>query len=148
MARNAGIVPFITLTSSLSYGLVFGLYMFVYSDFMVIAFITIGIMAFYSFITYLIFAFPLQLLLRRNSRKFSLIYFLIYTAVAFLAVFVFCFIDYPPSALTVFRSLNYYIMSIAAALTYWFWDSICLQKSFIYNLNHVFHHVHNKYKSR
>jgi hypothetical protein len=114
--------------SSLSYGLVFGLYMFVYSDFMAIALITIGIIAFYSFITYLIFAFPLQLLLRRNPRKFSLIYFLIYTAVAFLAVFVFLFIDYPPSALTVFRSLHYYIMSIAAALIYWFWDSICLQK--------------------
>ncbi|MCY8824529.1 UPF0715 family protein [Bacillus atrophaeus] len=114
--------------SSLSYGLVFGLYMFVYSDFMAIALITIGIIAFYSFITYLIFAFPLQLLLRRNSRKFSLIYFLIYTAVAFLAVFVVWFIDYPPSALTVFRSLNYYIMIIAAALICWFWDSICLQK--------------------
>lgn len=114
--------------SSLSYGLVFGLYMFVYSDFMAIALITIGIIAFYSFITYLIFAFPLQLLLRRNPRKFSLIYFLIYTAVALLAVFVFWFIDYPPSALTVFRSLHYYIMSIAAALIYWFWDSICLQK--------------------
>lgn len=114
--------------SSLSYGLVFGLYMFVYSDFMAFALITIGIIAFYSFITYFIFAFPLQLLLRRNPRKFSLIYFLIYTAVAFLAVFVFWFIDYPPSALTVFRSLHYYIMSIAAALIYWFWDSICLQK--------------------
>ncbi|WP_339176805.1 UPF0715 family protein [Bacillus sp. FSL R5-0560] len=114
--------------SSLSYGLVFGLYIFVYSDFMAIALITIGIIAFYSFITYLIFAFPLQLLLRRNPRKFSLIYFLIYTAVALLAVFVFWFIDYPPSALTVFRSLHYYIMSIAAALIYWFWDSICLQK--------------------
>lgn len=114
--------------SSLSYGLVFGLYIFVYSDFMAIALITIGIIAFYSFITYLIFAFPLQLLLRRNPRKFSLIYFLIYTAVAFLAVFVFLFIDYPPSAFTVFRSLHYYIMSIAAALIYWFWDSICLQK--------------------
>ncbi|MEC1754394.1 UPF0715 family protein [Bacillus mojavensis] len=114
--------------SSLSYGLVFGLYIFVYSDFMAIALITIGIIAFYSFITYLIFAFPLQLLLRRNPRKFSLIYFLIYTAVAFLAVFVFLFIDYLPSAFTVFRSLHYYIMSIAAALIYWFWDSICLQK--------------------
>jgi hypothetical protein len=114
--------------SSLSYGLVFGLYIFVYSDFMAIALITIGIIAFYSFITYLIFAFPLQLLLRRNPRKFSLIHFLIYTAGAFLAVFVFWFIDYPPSALAVFRSLHYYIMSIAAALIYWFWDSICLQK--------------------
>lgn len=113
--------------SSLSYGLVFGLYMFVYSGFMAIALITIGIIAFYSFITYLIFAFPLQLLLRRYPRKFSLIHFLIYTAVAFLAVFVFWFVDYPPSALTVFRSLNYYIMSIVAALIYWFWDSICLR---------------------
>lgn len=135
--------------SSLSYGLVFGLYMFVYSGVMAIALITIGIIAFYSFITYLIFAFHLQLLPRRNPRKFSLFHFFIYTAVAFLAVFVFWFVDYPPSAaLTVLRSLNYYIMSIVAALIYWFWDSICLRNWFVYYLNQAYHNVHNKYKSR
>ncbi|WP_411809960.1 UPF0715 family protein [Bacillus mojavensis] len=72
--------------------------------------------------------FSFTIITKKKSQKFSLIHFLIYTAVAFLAVFVFWFIDYPPSALTVFRSLHYYIMSIAAALIYWFWDSICLQK--------------------
>ncbi|MCI3198091.1 UPF0715 family protein [Bacillus sp. HU-1818] len=113
--------------SSLSSGLIFGLYMFVYSGFMAITLITIGIIAFYSFIAYLIFAFPMQSLLRRRPGKFSLIHFLIYTAVAFLAVFFFWFVDYPPNALTVFRSFEYYIMSIVAALIYWFWDSIFLR---------------------
>ncbi|MBJ7898028.1 UPF0715 family protein [Bacillus atrophaeus] len=114
------------IISSLSYGLIFGLYMFVYSGFMAIALVTIGIIAFYALITYLVFAVPLQVWLRRRSRKFSLIYLLIYIAVAFLAVFLFWFVDYPPNALTVFRSSEYYIMSIVAALIYWFWDSIFL----------------------
>ncbi len=113
--------------SSLSYGLIFGLYMFVYSGFMAIALVTIGIIAFYALITYLVFAVPLQVWLRRRHRKFSLINFLIYIAVAFSAVFLFWFVDYPPNALTVFRSFEYYIMSIVAAFIYWFWDSIFLR---------------------
>ncbi|MCV0023411.1 UPF0715 family protein [Bacillus sp. XT-2] len=112
--------------SSLSYGLIFGLYIFVYSGFMAIALVTIGIIGFYALITYLVFAVPLQVWIRRRPRKFSLNNFLIYIAVAFLAVFLFWFVDYPPNALTVFRSLNYYIMSIVAAFIYWFWDSIFL----------------------
>ncbi|MGY5387494.1 UPF0715 family protein [Bacillus spizizenii] len=113
--------------SSLSYGLILGLYMFVYSGFMAIALVTIGIIAFYALITYLVFAVPLQVWLRRRHRKFSLINFLIYIAVAFSAVFLFWFVDYPPNALTVFRSFEYYIMSIVAAFIYWFWDSIFLR---------------------
>ncbi|MCY8922088.1 UPF0715 family protein [Bacillus atrophaeus] len=114
------------IISSLSYGLIFGLYMFVNSGFMAIALVTIGIIAFYALIIYLVFAVPLQVWLRRRSRKFSLIYLLIYIAVAFSAVFLFWFVDYPPNAHTVFRSSEYYIMSIVAALIYWFWDSIFL----------------------
>ncbi|CAF1812138.1 hypothetical protein NRS6148_00991 [Bacillus subtilis] len=113
--------------SSLSYGLIFGLYMFAYSGFMAIALVTIGIIGFYALITYLVFAVPLQVWLRRRPRKFSLNNFLIYIAVAFLAVFLFWTVDYPPNALTVLRSLNYYIMSIVAGLIYWFWDSIFLR---------------------
>ncbi|AEP86923.1 conserved hypothetical protein [Bacillus spizizenii TU-B-10] len=101
--------------------------MFVYSGFMAIALVTIGIIAFYALITYLVFAVPLQVWLRRRRRKFSLINFLIYIAVAFSAVFLFWFVDYPPNALTVFRSFEYYIMSIVAAFIYWFWDSIFLR---------------------
>ncbi|MCY9107242.1 UPF0715 family protein [Bacillus atrophaeus] len=112
--------------SSLSFGLIFGLYMFVYSGFMAIALVTIGIIGFYALITYLVFAVPLQMWLRRRLRKFSLCNFLIYTTVAFLAVFLLWIVDYPPNALTVFRSSEYYIMSIVAALIYWFWDSIFL----------------------
>lgn len=113
--------------SSLSYGLIFGLYMFVYSGFMAIALVTIGIIAFYALITYLVFAVPFQVWLRRRRRKFSLINFLIYIAVAFSAVFLFWFVDYPLNALTMFRSFEYYIMSIVAAFIYWFWDSIFLR---------------------
>lgn len=85
--KPLGSYAYTLVFSSLSYGLIFGLYMFVYSGFMAIALITIGIIAFYSFITYLLFAIPLQKLLRRRPRKFSLINLLIYAAVAFLAVF-------------------------------------------------------------
>nr|WP_187953504.1 UPF0715 family protein [Bacillus subtilis] len=129
--KPLGSYAYTLVFSSLSYGLIFGLYMFVYSGFKAIALITIGIIAFYSFITYLLFAIPLQKLLRRRPRKFSLINLLIYAAVAFLAVFFFWFVDYPSNALTVFRSFGYYIMSIIAALIYWFWDSIFLR---IYNI--------------
>ncbi|WP_134157204.1 UPF0715 family protein [Bacillus subtilis] len=110
--KPLGSYAYTLVFSNLSYGLIFGLYMFVYSAFMAIALITIGIIAFYSFITYLLFAIPLQKLLRRRPRKFSLINLLIYAAVAFLAVFFFWFVDYPSNALTVFRSFGYYIMSI------------------------------------
>lgn len=115
------------IISSLSFGLIFGLYMFAYSGFMAIALVTIGIIGFYALINYLVFAVPLQVWLRRRPRKFSLNNFLIYIAVAFLAVFLFWTVDYPPNSLTVFRSLNYYIMSIVAGLIYWFWDSIFLR---------------------
>lgn len=115
------------IISSLSFGLIFGLYMFVYSGFMAIALVTICIIGFYALTTYLVFAVPLQVWLRRRPRKFSLNNFIIYIAVAFLAVFLFWFVDYPPNALTVFRSLNYYIISTVAALIYWFWTSIFLR---------------------
>ncbi|ASF55255.1 YopD [Bacillus velezensis M27] len=113
--------------SSLSYGLIFGLYMFVYSGFVPIALVTVVIIAFYAFITYFLFAVPVQLWLRKNSKNFSLVHLFIYTAVAFFAVFLFWHIDNPPIDFAVFRSFIYYIMSIAAAFIYWFWDSIFLR---------------------
>ncbi|MBL4978797.1 UPF0715 family protein [Bacillus halotolerans] len=113
--------------SSLSYGLIFGLYMFVYSGFMAIALVTIGIIAFYALITYLVFAVPLQMWLRKRAKKFNLINLIIYTAIAFVAAFSFFVVTNPTSALAVLKSLNYYIMSIVAALIYWFWDSIFLR---------------------
>lgn len=113
--------------SSLSYGLIFGLYMFVYSGFMAIALVTIGIIGFYALITYLVFAVPLQMWLRRRGKKFNLINLIIYTAIAFVAALSFFVVTNPTSALAVLKSLNYYIMSIVAALIYWFWDSIFLR---------------------
>ncbi|KXZ22358.1 UPF0715 family protein [Bacillus nakamurai] len=113
--------------SSLSYGLIFGLYLFVYSGFVPIALITVVVIAFYALITYFVFALPLQIWLIRKRKKFSLTHLFIYAAVAFLAVLLFLGIDSPPIDFTVFKSLTYYIMSIVAALIYWFWDSIFLK---------------------
>ncbi|MEC3849146.1 UPF0715 family protein [Bacillus velezensis] len=113
--------------SSLSYGLIFGLYMFVYSSFVPIALVTVVISAFYALITYFLFAVPVQLWLRKKPKKFSLVHLFIYTAVAFFAVFLFWHIDNPPIDFAVFRSFIYYIMSIAAAFIYWLWDSIFLR---------------------
>ncbi|CUB29348.1 hypothetical protein BN2127_JRS7_04013 [Bacillus subtilis] len=113
--------------SSLSFGLIFGLYLFVYSGFMAIALVTIAIIAFYALITYLVFAVPLQVLLRRRVRKFNFLNLIIYIVIAFVAVLTFFVVTNPTSALAVLKSLNYYIMSIVAAFIYWFWDSIFLR---------------------
>ncbi|WIT27858.1 hypothetical protein [Bacillus phage SPbetaL6] len=110
----------------MSYGQIFGLYMFVYSGFMAIALVTIGIIAFYALITYLVFAVPFQMWLRKRGKKFNLINLIIYTATAFVAALSFFVVTNPTSALAVLKSINYYIMSIVAALIYWFWDSIFL----------------------
>lgn len=64
---------------------------------------------------------------KKKAQKIQFDQFLIYIAVAFSAVFLFWFVDYPPNALTMFRSFEYYIMSIVAAFIYWFWDSIFLR---------------------
>ncbi len=60
--------------SSLSYGLIFGIYMFVYSGFVPIALVTVVIIAFYALITYLLFAVPVQLWLRKKPK--SLVWFI------------------------------------------------------------------------
>lgn len=104
-----------------------GLYMFVYSGFVPFALVTVVIIAFYAFITYFLFAVPVQLWLRKKPKKFSLVHLFIYTAVAFLAVFLFWHIGNPSIDFTVFRSFIYYIMSFVAAFIYWFWDSIFLR---------------------
>ncbi|QAV08699.1 hypothetical protein BV11031_08900 [Bacillus vallismortis] len=111
----------------MSFGLIFGLYLFVYSGFMAIALVTIAIIAFYALITYLVFAVPLQVLLRRRVRKFNFLNLIIYIVIAFVAALTFFVVTNPTSALAVLKSLNYYIMSIVAALIYWFWDSIFLR---------------------
>ncbi|APQ49073.1 UPF0715 family protein [Bacillus velezensis] len=82
---------------------------------------------FYAFITYFLFAVPVQLWLRKKPKKFSLVHLFIYTAVAFLAVFLFWHIGNPSIDFTVFRSFIYYIMCFVAAFLYWFWNSIFLR---------------------
>lgn len=70
---------------------------------------------------------PFASVAKKKAQKIQFDQFLIYIAVAFSAVFLFWFVDYPPNALTMFRSFEYYIMSIVAAFIYWFWDSIFLR---------------------
>ncbi|KXZ13434.1 UPF0715 family protein [Bacillus nakamurai] len=130
MGQNSAVLKSCAYTlafSSLTYGLIFGLYLFVYSGFVPIALVTVVVIAFYALITYFVFALPLQIWLKRKRNKFSLTHLFIYVVVAFLAVLLFWGIDNPSIDFTVFRSLTYYIMSIVAALIYWFWDSIFLQ---------------------
>lgn len=90
--------------------------MFVYSGFVPFALVTVVIIAFYAFITYLLFAVPVQLWLRKKPKKFSLVHLFIYTAVAFLAVFLFWYIDNPPIDFSVFSTFIYYIMSIVVVV--------------------------------
>ncbi|OAZ59820.1 hypothetical protein CHH79_00430 [Bacillus siamensis] len=116
--------------SSMSFGLVFGLYMFVYSGFVPFALVTVVIIACYAFVTYFLFAVPVQFWLRKKPKKCSLIHLFIYTAVAFLAVFLFWCMGSQSINVRVFENFIYYMMSITAALIYWFWDSIFLRKQF------------------
>ncbi len=51
-----------------------------------------------------LFAVPVQLWLRKKPKKFSVVHLFIYTAVAFLAVFLFWYIDNPPIDFSVFST--------------------------------------------
>ncbi|NTU25551.1 hypothetical protein HPX95_05035 [Bacillus tequilensis] len=114
--------------SSLTFGLFLGFYSFVMYGEMVIALFTAAIALLYGFMMYGIFAFPLQMVLQKKTRTFNVMYLLIYSVVAFIVVFLFLVIDDPASIAWTLQSYFYYMLCIAAAVIYWFWDSLILYK--------------------
>ncbi|KFF56362.1 MULTISPECIES: UPF0715 family protein [Bacillus] len=93
--------------SSLTFGLFFGLY---------------------SFVMYGLFAVPLQMMLQKKAGTFNVMYLLIYSVIAFIAAFLLFFISEPASIARTLQSYIYYLLSITAAVIYWFWDSLILYK--------------------
>ncbi|TPF12897.1 hypothetical protein CBE75_05655 [Bacillus subtilis] len=82
----------------------------------------------YGFVVYGLFAVPLQMKLQKKARTFNVMYLLIYSVVAFIAAFLFFVINEPASIAWTLQSYFYYMLSIAAAVIYWLWDSLILYK--------------------
>ncbi|WP_155729090.1 UPF0715 family protein [Bacillus atrophaeus] len=76
---------------------------------------------------YTIFAVPLQILLRKKVKKFSVQYLLIYIVVALIALFLFSLASDPSYVLTEVKHVSFYYLSFVAAAVYWFWDSVFIK---------------------
>ncbi|MCY7903195.1 UPF0715 family protein [Bacillus inaquosorum] len=126
--------------SCITYGIIIGFYGFAYSNFEPWMLITIFIIPFYAFIPYTIFAFPLQIFLRKKVKKFSVQYLLIYILVALIALFLFSLASDPFYVLTEVKHVNFYYLSFVAAAVYWFWDSVFIKNQ----INNEFNNVYNK----
>ena len=121
------IAGYYLMTLGLS-SLTFGLYSFVMYDDMIIALFTAAIALLYAFMMYGLFAVPLQMMLQKKARTFNVMYLLIYSVIAFIVAFLLFFIGEPASIAWTLQSYIYYLLSITAAVIYWFWDSLILYK--------------------
>ncbi|MFT0800582.1 UPF0715 family protein [Bacillus swezeyi] len=83
---------------------------------------------FYFFIPLLIFAIPLQYVLNKKPRKFSLVYFIFYLLMSLVANFLIFYMANLPSYQPLFTRPDIYFYGVVAAIIYWFWDSIFAQK--------------------
>ncbi|MDP1418255.1 UPF0715 family protein [Peribacillus simplex] len=86
------------------------------------------VFSFYVVIPYLLFAVPVQVFFNKYPKKFSLIYFSLYILFSLLAVFIYSSVLNFDFSMDVLTTKNYYAISLSAALFFWFWDSVFLQK--------------------
>jgi len=86
------------------------------------------VFSFYVVIPYLLFAVPVQVLFNKHPKKFSLIYFSLYIFFSLLAVFIYSSVLNFDFSMDVLTTMDYYAISLLAALFFWFWDSVFLQK--------------------
>ncbi|MDM5452304.1 UPF0715 family protein [Peribacillus simplex] len=86
------------------------------------------VFSFYVVIPYLLFAVPVQVLFNKHPKKFSLLYFCLYIFFSLLAVFIYSSVLNFDISMEVLTAKNYYAISLSAALIFWFWDSVFLQK--------------------
>lgn len=84
--------------------------------------------SFYVVIPYLLFAVPVQVLFNKHPKKFCLLYFCLYIFFSLLAVFIYSSVLNFDFSMDVLTTKNYYAISLLAALFFWFWDSVFLQK--------------------
>ncbi|MCC2928907.1 UPF0715 family protein [Bacillus mojavensis] len=125
--KNLAIYGLTLALSCITYGIIIGFYGFVYSNFEPWMLITIFIIPLYAFIPYTIFAVPLQILLRKKVKKFSVQYLLIYIVVALIALFLFSLASDPSYVLSEVKHVSFYYLSFVAAAVYWFWDSVFIK---------------------
>ncbi|MGY3313021.1 hypothetical protein ACV242_001517 [Peribacillus simplex] len=86
------------------------------------------VFSFYVVIPYLLFAVPVQVLFNKHPKNFSLLYFCLYIFFSLLAVFIYSSVLNFDISMDVLTTKNYYAISLSAALIFWFWDSVFLQK--------------------
>ncbi|KAA0840124.1 MULTISPECIES: UPF0715 family protein [Bacillus] len=83
------------------------------------------VFAFYFFLAYLVFALPLQYFLnKKTSKKFSMIHLIYYLGLSLVANFLIFFFHSTPAYPSLIERPEVYFYSCAAAIIYWFWDSI------------------------
>ncbi|MED4827200.1 UPF0715 family protein [Bacillus atrophaeus] len=76
---------------------------------------------------YLIFALPIQLLLNRDSKRFSFKYLLIYIVSSFVAWLIMAVLFEPYNPIgNLLAHYEIYLFSILFALIFWIWDSVFL----------------------
>ncbi|WP_411818872.1 UPF0715 family protein [Heyndrickxia oleronia] len=63
------------------------------------------------------------------TSKFSVLFLLFYILLSFVGVYLFCMV-LNTQPIEFVKTKYYYVISVAAAVFYWFWDSVFLQKSF------------------
>lgn len=106
----------------------FSMFMIIYSgELSWLRLLPVIVYSFFSSIPYLLFALPLQIMLNKRPKKFSLVYLLFYIFLSFIAVLLYCMVlGTKPKELILTNF--YYGASVVGALFYWFWDSVFLQK--------------------
>lgn len=83
----------------------------------------------FAAILYVLFAMPLQIILNKHPSKFSVLFLYFYILLSFVGVYLFCMV-LNTQPIEFVKTKYYYVISVAAAVFYWFWDSVFLQKSF------------------
>ncbi|MFY0782760.1 UPF0715 family protein [Peribacillus simplex] len=86
------------------------------------------VFSFYVVIPYLFFAVPVQVLFNKYPNKFNLVYLCLYVFFSLVAVFIYSSVLNFDFSMEVLTTKVYYAMSLSAALIFWFWDSVFLQK--------------------
>jgi hypothetical protein len=86
------------------------------------------VFSFYVVIPYLFFAVPVQVLFNKYPNKFNLVYLCLYVFFSLVAVFIYSSVLNVDFSMEVLTTKVYYAMSLSAALIFWFWDSVFLQK--------------------
>jgi hypothetical protein len=86
------------------------------------------VFSFYVVIPYLFFAVPVQVLFNKYPKKFNLVYLCLYVFFSLMAVFIYSSVLNFDFSMEVLTTKVYYEMSLSAALIFWFWDSVFLQK--------------------